>query len=245
MLNDIFTLIWKELKEVLLARSSGRLGLLSLLIFIVVFAVMAPLEWGLAWFTSLISIGIAMWLPIFLVAGLVTDAFAGERERHTLETLLSSRLSDSAILFGKIGASVIYGWIFVLIILLVSAVTINIAYPQGGIKFFPLGLFAAGLGFSLLTCLLIASLGVLISLRSATARIAYQKLSIAMLVVVMAPSLLLPVLTAELQAPSLQFLEGINLGMLALVASVVLITAVAVLIGIAKARFQRAKLILD
>jgi len=40
-------------------------------------------------------------------------------------------------------------------------------------------------------------------------------------------------------------LQNINWGAIMLVAAVVLIAAVAVLIGLAKARFQRAKLILD
>jgi len=44
-----------------------------------------------------------------------------------------------------------------------------------------------------------ASLGVLVSLRSPTARVAYQKLSIVMLVIVLLPTLLLPLLPEDLQ----------------------------------------------
>ena len=34
-----------------------------------------------------------MWFSLLLVINVVADSFAGERERHTLETLLASRLS--------------------------------------------------------------------------------------------------------------------------------------------------------
>ena len=49
-------------------------------------------------------------LPGLIVLGSVCDAFAGERERHTLETLLASRLSNESLLAGKIAVNVLYGW---------------------------------------------------------------------------------------------------------------------------------------
>jgi len=66
-----------------------------------------------------------------------------------------------------------------------------------------------------------------------------------MLVIVLLPTLLLPLLPEDLQMSVQMALQNINWGAIMLIAAVVLITAVAVLIGIAKARFQRAKLILD
>ena len=49
-----------------------------------------------------------------------------ERERHTLETLLSTRLSDHTILLGKIGATVSYAWGMTQIVLLIALVPVNI-----------------------------------------------------------------------------------------------------------------------
>ncbi|HNT55503.1 MAG TPA: ABC transporter permease [Anaerolineaceae bacterium] len=245
MLTDIFILIWKEWKEVFLQRSSGRMGLLSLLIFVGMFGIFFPLQSGVEWLTTPVSMAIAMWMPIFLVLGLVTDAFAGERERHTLETLLASRLSDTAILFGKIGAGVAYGFTFALVTLIVGAITINIAFPAGGFKFYAPALFFGGLAFSLLACLLVASLGVLVSLRSPTARVAYQKLSIVMLVIVLLPTLLLPLLPENTRLSLQLALQNANWNTIILVAALVLIGAVVILIAAARARFQRAKLILD
>ena len=37
---------------------------------------------------------------------MIADGIPGERERHTLETLLASRLSDRSILLGKVMAAV-------------------------------------------------------------------------------------------------------------------------------------------
>jgi len=243
MLTDIFILIWKEWKEVFLQRSSGRMGLVSLLIFVGMFGIFFPLQSGVEWLTTPVSMAIAMWMPIFLVLGLVTDA--GERERHTLETLLASRLSDTAILFGKIGAGVAYGFTFALVTLIVGAITINIAFPAGGFKFYAPALFFGGLAFSLLACLLVASLGVLVSLRSPTARVAYQKLSIVMLVIVLLPTLLLPLLPENTRLSLQLALQNANWNTIILVAALVLIGAVVILIAAARARFQRAKLILD
>ena len=45
-----------------------------------------------------------------MVSSLVADSFAGERERHTLETLLASRLPDRAILAGKLLVPVAVAW---------------------------------------------------------------------------------------------------------------------------------------
>ena len=45
-----------------------------------------------------------------MIISFIGDAIAGERERHTLETLLASRMPDRAILLGKVIAIVLYAW---------------------------------------------------------------------------------------------------------------------------------------
>lgn len=56
-----------------------------------------------------------MYFPLVLTLTMVADSFAGERERHALETLLASRLSDRAILLGEAAALTSYGWLFGLV----------------------------------------------------------------------------------------------------------------------------------
>jgi ABC-2 type transport system permease protein len=110
MINDITTIIWKEIKEIFLQRPNFRGGWAGLLVLLAVFGIFIPLQSGPAWVSSPANLAIWSWVPYLLVSGVVADSFAGERERHTLETLLASRLSDRAILFGKIGAALVYGW---------------------------------------------------------------------------------------------------------------------------------------
>ena len=71
-----------------------------------------------------------------MITAVIADSFAGERERHTLETLLASRLSDHSILFGKIAASMAYGWLISLSCILAGAITVNIVNWHGQIFIF-------------------------------------------------------------------------------------------------------------
>ncbi|MGB9897375.1 ABC transporter permease, partial [Thermanaerothrix sp.] len=173
MWHDLQTMIWKEWKELFTSRSTGRGTLLSTLIILFVLGVFMPLQVGEEWFTQPLTVVVWAWMPIFLTLGMVTDSFAGERERHTLETLLATRLPDLAILLGKILSAVLYGWGIAILSLLLAALTLNLSL-KGGPYFYAPEFFAAALGFSLLSTVLFAALGVLSSLRAATARQAYQ-----------------------------------------------------------------------
>jgi ABC-2 type transport system permease protein len=113
----------------------------------------------------------------------VGDTIAGERERHTPETLLASRISDRAILLGKLIAIVGYAWGIVLVSLLIGVVSANLAQRLGRWIFYaPFGLLLEALALSLLTSVLAASVGVLISLRAATSRQAQQTMGVSTLV---------------------------------------------------------------
>lgn len=245
MLSDIYTIIRKEWKEIFLRRGSYRGGLLNLLVIFGVIGVLMPLQTGREWLTSPLYLLIWSWLPIFMALGIVTDAFAGERERRTLETLLASRLSDRAILFGKIGAAVLYAWGIAVAGMLIAAATINIAHPGEGLQFYSAGIFAAAVAVSGLAALLFSTLGVLVSLRAETARQAYQRMSLWMVFLWLLPTLGLQFLPETIKASIFTWLQGVNLTGLVLAAIGLMTSASAVLIFAAMARFQRARLILD
>ena len=116
-----------------------------------------PLQFGVAWLTNPLGPLVWCWLPIILTANMVTDAFAGERERNTLETLLASRLPDHTILFGKMLASILYSWSLTLVSLLIGALTVNVTHPENGIRFYSLGLFLGTLGVSWMAGTLMAA----------------------------------------------------------------------------------------
>jgi len=243
MINDIYTLIWKEWKEIFLQRSNSRSGVINLFLVVGMVGIFIPLQSGRAWFTNPVTMLIWAWLPIFLVLGMVTDAFAGERERHTLETLLASRLSDSAILFGKVGASVAYGWSMALVSMFLGAISVNLVFPEGGFGFYPLANLLLGILLAFLGCLMIGLIGVLVSLRAPTARAAYQQLSIVMLIIYFVPILGLQFLPANITGPIFQALAGIKLIPALLGLAGVMLVANLALFAIARARFQRARLI--
>jgi len=245
MLTDIFTIIRKELKEVLLMRGSLRSGLFNLLLIVAIGGVLMPLQTGVEWFANPILPLVWAWLPIFLAISLVADAFAGERERHTLETLLASRMSDSAILYGKMGAAVAYSWSIAIASLLLGALSINIAYPQSEVHFYPAATFFGGLVLSLLACLFITGLGTLVSLRAATARQAYQQLSYSLVVLFLVPTLGVRLLPAETLQKVDVFITGLNLTQVFLGAMAVMTVLDVVFFLLARARFQRAKMALD
>ena len=153
MIADIFTVAWKELREMLVQGDPRGRSKMSLILLVVIFGIVLPLQNGRDWVSSPISIVVWGWMPFLWVSGIVADSFAGERERHTLESLLSTRLSDRAILFGKLLAALLYGCILTWVILLVSLITVNMAYGNGELCFshcryqLERSLFNTGLGF--------------------------------------------------------------------------------------------------
>jgi ABC-2 type transport system permease protein len=244
MISDILTIIWKEIRELILQRSGLRGGGIGLLIVLVVFGVLIPLQSGPDWLTSSTTILLWAWVPFILVNSVVADSFAGERERHTLETLLASRLSDRAILIGKISSAIAYGWGITLLGILVALVVVNVAFNSGHLLFFPLPNGLAIFIFSFLVAWLAAGLGVLVSLRASSVRQAQQTLSLAFLVFLI-PLLLLPLLPQNMQINVSNALQAFDFQSAALIAGVVLLVIDLVLLGMANMRFKRARLILD
>jgi ABC-2 type transport system permease protein len=245
MIADVWTVMWKEWKELLVRRGSLRGGVVSLLISVGVFGVFLPLQMGRAWVESPMTLVYWVWVPLFIVIGVVADSFAGERERHTLATLLASRLSDRAILFGKVGAAVSYGWGLTLISLLLGLVTVNLAQGRGELLLYPPLIGLGIVGLSLLGAGLAAGAGVLVSLRASSVRQAQQTLSIAMMLLLFVPIFGAQALPVEWQARLARVLMAADVTKIVLVVVVVLTALDIGLLAAAVARFQRVRLILD
>src|SRR6476619_610348 len=110
MIDDIKTIMWKEWKENILTQrgSSKRMTWLRLGLLIFIFGFVIPMKAGANYVANPMSLIIPSIVPVFMIMAIVTDSFAGERERHTLETLLASRLPDDAILIGKMLTAVLF-----------------------------------------------------------------------------------------------------------------------------------------
>jgi ABC-2 type transport system permease protein len=177
--------------------------------------------------------------PYYFILLYIGDTFAGERERHTLETLLASRISDRAILWGKVISTVCYIWGMALIASLLSMIVVNLALAQGLWMFYtPVSGWSAVLIFGLLACLLAASSGILVSLHSATVRQAQQILGLGSLA-------LFVVIYFVVRALPPQLFLGMSSSQMFLIAMLVMAILDAVLLGISMASFHRSRLILS
>lgn len=244
MIADIMTVAWKELREMLTFGDSRGRNKLSLLVILAIFGVVIPLQSGRDWITTPASAMVWAWMPYMWVYSVVADSFAGERERHTLEALLATRLSDRAILFGKLLAALAYGFTLTWSILLVSLVTINVAVRGEGLLLFTPIMTIGALIFSILISGLSASIGVLVSLRASSVRQAQQWMSFGMLVLFLPFMFIqfIPRTWLEAFGNSLLNADPVQIGVWA---AVVVLVIQVVLLGIAMRLFQRSKLILD
>jgi ABC-2 type transport system permease protein len=189
MLTDILAVMWKELREILFPDGRFQGGAKNLLILLGIAGVLFPVQAGPRWFSSWLSVASACF-PIILVLNYTADAFAGERERHTLETVLASRLDERAILIGKIAAIVAYGWGLVLACQPLAVVAVNLANRGNGFLFYRPEVLLAIAVISLLAALLICSVGVLVSLTAPTVRAAGQRMLVPFLAVFALPAVL-------------------------------------------------------
>lgn len=244
MITDILTVMWKEFKEIFLQRGSLRGGFFSVLLLLFVVGVFLPFQGGQAWVENPLFLITWSWLPLFLVMGVVADSVAGERERHTLETLLASRLSERAILFGKLGAAVLYAWGTTVAGMFLALVTVNGTAHGGGLLLYPLPIAVGGLLLSLLGSLLMACLGILVSLRAETVRQAYQRLSAGFLILWFVPMLGLQFMPADAKAGLISALSNVNATTGILVAGVALFLIDGILFVLVLARFNRQRLVL-
>jgi len=242
---DVFTVAWKEWRELLQLGGSHRGGRFSLVILIGVFGVFLPLQAGADWVQSPATVFYWGWVPLMLVGSAVADSFAGERERHTLETLLASRLPDSAILLGKMFAAVTYGWGLVLIMLALSLVTVNLSARTGPLLVFPWRFAVGAPLLALLGSGLAATAGVLVSLRAPTVRQAAQTLNVGVLLLIFVPVLGMQALPDSLKAQMAARAMAIGVDGLLWVSAGLLALLDFSLLAAAFARFRRSRLVLD
>ncbi len=192
MFAEIVAIVWKEWRQ-LLQRAGGNLSLfiLRMMFVFVLFAgltkvtvengAIADYSWEQIWIT----------IPLVIVLGLISFSFAGERETHTLPTLLASPLSDRALVLGKISFPVIYGFSCSLIVSLCLLVKVNILHDKGELLFYSLESFVSGILTSLLVAIFIATLGVYRSACAPTIRQAQTSLLLTVFIVILLPGILL------------------------------------------------------
>jgi ABC-2 type transport system permease protein len=253
MLGDAWIVMVKEWREVIIRGMGlrGSVGFFGLIL--IVFGIAVPYRAGWIWISvPYIALTFA-WLPLMLVMAVVADSIAGERERHTLETLLASRLLDGSILLGKVGAAVTVAYGMLLLVSVMSIATVNISVSRPDPWGNPLlwngpetfGVVVLGL----LLTVLCATIGVMVSLRSETVRQANLRLSMGLIVFFPAVGFILgglwALLPGQVQLIILSIVEVSQPGPVLAWVAVILLATDAALLWIASRMFVRSKLILD
>lgn len=245
MFEDIKTVLWKEFKGLLRYNSKRGRALLTLITPIALFGVIFPIQFRQEWLTSYWSLAVAVVTPMLLIATTIAESFAGERERHTLETLLSSRLPDRAILLGKLFASMVFGWGMTLLLLLISLTVANLLEWQGSFLGYDPEILWMDLAASLLVSGLVSNLGILISLRSATVQSAAQSIMLSLFMPLLLLQAVVFLLPTFVPVDSIKArLELIDFESIIIIVLLVLVVLnISLFLG-ARARFKRSKLIL-
>ena len=253
MIDDVRSVFWKEWRELLNQGGRGKLGKATLAIGLLP-GLILPLQMGRYWLETPMALASLLLIPPIVSAAIV-DSVTGERERHTLETLLASRLPDRAILYGKLAVAIAFGWLETLGFALPGLLLVNLVYLRDDPLFYSLPVM---IGFILTTpilCLLIASFGAIVASRARTVRQA--SLVVGVLTFVILPTLIaglvgIGLLAVVAEAESFDSYEAVTaalagplMAVLMLAASLLLGGLAVIVLGIAQSRYQRTKLALD
>lgn len=229
---------WRELRSELL-HGKGRMQLAGIAVGGGFLGLASP-----SYLTDWTTVFTMAFIAVLCVTMVVADILCGERERHTFDTLLASRLSDSAILFGKATAIFLYASVISLAAYVTSIVAFDLHTHSG--LLLPAGLLL------LATCVGIVcgaafftGLGVLLTLRATSVKQTQMMLSFGMIAV-----MFVGIFVWEMVPPSTKGSVVIALSRLGIPATLGIVTVVvlaisAVFLGLARARFQRARMLLD
>ncbi len=239
MTRDISTVVWRESIH-LLRGSRSTVVILRYLAFVLIFGVIVPWQSGQAWLHSQLPLVYWTWLSVYLASAATSGSFAHERELHTLETLLATRLPEFAILLGKILSGMIYGGVLVLVSLVLGQVVLFFKPGIGG-QFYDFRTAVGGFLASLLASFAIGALASFVSLKAHTARQAQASLSTVILILFI-PLVIIQFLPDVQQQITAYALDQTG-GLLILVVLAVLLLLAGGLWYLARRRFQRSHLI--
>lgn len=234
MIEDIRTIMWKEWKEIW--KGGARTRVFPFIILLIFGAVIVPnaLRGGEVDWSTVLSL--LIWLPFLFSANIIADSVAGERERHTLETLLASRLPDRAIVLGKMSVTIVYAWGMALLGAVLALVVANLRSTS--LVMYPADVLVGLILLSLLAAVFVSAMGVLISLKAQTSREAQQIIAISSLIIPFGTLLIVP----NLPSGVLSFIQSSGLdGVMVLIGLVFIILDV-VLVLVALTQFKRTKL---
>jgi len=190
MFADVVTVTVKELKEIMNMRENRRGMLLVIFIPVILLGIQFPLQFKAYWVKTPLSLMPWVLGPVIYIANSIADSVAGERERHTLETIFATRLSEKALILGKIAASMIFALSITCLIVLIGGISSAFATGADSLRLLHPSRSVVGPLIGILTASLMANVGILVSLRAVTVRQAQQTLGIVMFVLFFSPSII-------------------------------------------------------
>jgi ABC-2 type transport system permease protein len=171
--SQVAAVVWKEWRETFrLGRAMRSTSFRFLLL--VVFASILGWRQGQAFGRDFSTVILLAEFTVLATFPVVTDVFAGEKERHTLETLLASSASERDILLGKFLAILLFGVGFACLACLVEVATVLARFGASSLSGMSLSLILSGLLVGAASGAVLTSLGVVFSLHSNTVRTANQ-----------------------------------------------------------------------
>jgi ABC-2 type transport system permease protein len=111
-------------------------------------------------------------LTILPTLPLPPDSFAGERERHTLETLLASSITEPDVFLGKFVAILAIGCAFAVTSCVVGVLLVGVRFKSAGLESIDVRIIFGGLFLGLLVTSIIVGVGIILSSRAGTVRTA-------------------------------------------------------------------------
>ncbi len=244
--GDVRTVMWKEMRELVDSLTGGSRAQLIVLGFVgLFFGVVTPLRQGAAWLRDGSALFSYAFIGVVLLMQPIADAFAGERERHTLETLLSTRLDDGSILIGKLLGVLAPAWLATAGIYLVAIVATNVEFGRGHVLLPPLWSVALTIATIVLVPGLMAAIGINASMRANSVRKAAQLLSLFVMALVFLPVIAARVLPHDVTAWLLGLLRAYSPTQVGLAVGAGLLVLDLAIVAIAMARFRRGRLALD
>lgn len=243
-MNDVRTVAWKEWRELLRMSGTRRGAIMRHIFSVAVISVLWPWQFGPRFLATNLAVTLAALTASIYVAGAAPDTFAGERERHTLETLLASRLPDRAILLGKIIALLEYGCAAALLMLIFGWVTVNVVHGEGQLMMYSRRALLTALLFTPLAAGLVAAIGIHVSLFAKTVKQAQQTFSTAALVVMFIPVIAISLLGEGRVTTIIDTLRRPGANAFTFWIAAIMIAVQGLLFGWALLRFKRGRLIL-
>lgn len=174
MTGDIWTILWRDLRSYAAQFEEPRrflLGVAASAIFLILIEFSFGIHEQIQAAHPVLLIWVWCWLPLGSAVTLSTDAIAGERERHTLESLLATRIPVRAILAGKTLSITIQSWISAVALAFGALAVLNLAtIVRGEIVMYPWSVLLFGPLFSFFLTMLGTLVAIFFSMDSPTVR---------------------------------------------------------------------------